>query len=154
MNTSSIGKVLNPKPSVFVKLILYIGLVVLYVYGLAWCLPRGNGVRSTEDVLRVLYYDFLRLRREHVIVEKLTSSELVTVSINPCPILRLSLLLGVDTRYSCKLISETVCRRVLKCLNQDLVFTRDYNHIRPCSSGCREKIYFARTRGTKPDSSP
>jgi len=154
LNTSSIGKVLNPKPSVFVKLILYIGLVVLYVYGLAWCLLRRNGVRSTEDVLRVLYYDFLRLRREHVIVEKLTSSELVTVSINPCPILRLSLLLGVDTRYSCKLISETACRRVLKCLNQDLVFTRDYNHIRPYSSGCREKIYFARTRSTKPDSSP
>jgi hypothetical protein len=149
LNTSSSGRVLNPKPSVFVELILYIGLVVFYVYGLAWCLLRRNSVRSTEDVLRVFYYDFLRLRREHVIVEKLTSSELVTVSINPCPILRLSLLLGVDTRYSCKLISETVCRRVLKCLNQDLVFTRDYNYIRPYSSGCRERIYFAGTRSTK-----
>ncbi|MCC6054154.1 MAG: hypothetical protein LM589_02405 [Thermosphaera sp.] len=149
MNTSSSGKVLNPKPSILVKLILYIGLVVFYVYGLAWCLLRRNSVRSTEDVLRVFYYDFLRLRREHVVVEKLTSSELVTVSINPCPILRLSLLLGVDTRYSCRLISETVCRRVLKCLNQDLVFARDYNYIRPYSSGCRERIYFAGTRSPK-----
>ncbi|MGB9816414.1 MAG: hypothetical protein ACPLQS_02305 [Desulfurococcaceae archaeon] len=149
MSTSSKSRVLNPKPSILVKLILYIGLAVFYAYGLTWCLLRKNSVKSTEDVLRIFYYDFLRLRREHVIVEELTSSELVTVSINPCPILKLSLLLRVDTRYSCKLISETVCRRVLKCLNQDLVFTRDYNHIRPYSNGCREKIYFARTRGVK-----
>jgi len=144
LNTSNSDKVLNSKPSILVELILYIGLVLFYVYGLAWYLLRRNSVRSTEDVLKVFYYDFLRLRREHVIVEKLTSSELVTVSINPCPILKLSLLLRVDTRYSCKLISETVCRRVLKCLNQDLVFTRDYNHIRPYSNGCRENIYFKR----------
>jgi hypothetical protein len=71
---------------------------------------------------------------------ELTSRELVAVSVNPCPILKFSLLLRVDTRYSCRLVSETVCRRVLKCLNPNLAFTRDYNYIRPYSSGCRERI--------------
>jgi len=135
--------VFNSNPGLFKKIILYTGLAVFYTYGVFWCIVKKNSVKNTSDVLRVFYYGFLRLRREHVIVEKLTSKELVVVSVNPCPILKLSLLLGIDTRYSCKLISETVCKRVLKCFNSRLVFTRDYNYIRPYSSGCREKIYFS-----------
>ncbi|MFZ8783434.1 MAG: hypothetical protein ACO2OR_05570 [Desulfurococcaceae archaeon] len=72
-------------------------------------------------------------------------TRLVAVSVNPCLILKLSLLLRVDTRYSCRLISETVCRMVLKCLNPELVFTRDYSYIRPYSSGCRERILLLET---------
>jgi hypothetical protein len=134
--------VLNPNPGLFTRLILYIGLAVFYTYGLIWCLVKRGSVKTTSDVLRVFYYDFLRLRREQVLIEKLTENELVTVSVNPCPILRLSLLLRVDTNYSCKLISETVCKAVLKRFNPKLVFKRDYNYIRPYSSGCRERIYF------------
>jgi hypothetical protein len=131
---------LNPKPNILIKLILYIGLAVFYIYGVFWCITRRNSVKSTSDVLKVFYYDFLKLRREHVLIEKSTDQELITISINPCPILKLSLLLRVDTRYSCKLISETVCKMVLKCLNPKLIFTRDYSYIRPYSNGCRERI--------------
>jgi hypothetical protein len=145
LSKTSEGAVLNPNPGLLTRLILYIGLAVFYAYGLVWCLVKRGSVKSTSDVLRVFYYDFLRLRREHVIVEKMTERELVVVSVNPCPILKLSLLLGVDTRYSCRLISETVCRMVLKCLNPELVFTRDYSYIRPYSSGCRERILLPET---------
>ena len=141
MNTTCTFK-LNPKPSLLTKLILYIGLAVFYIYGVFWCIVKKNSVKSISDVLRVFYYDFLRLRREHVLIEKLNKQELIIVSINPCPVLKLSLLLRVDTRYSCKLVSETVCKMVLKCLNSNLIFIRDYNYIRPYSSGCRERIFF------------
>ena len=136
---------LKSKPGLIEKIILYTGLAVFYIYGVFWCIARRNSVRSVSDVLRVFYYDFLRLRREHVLIEKLAERELVTISVNPCPILKLSLLLRIDTRYSCRLISETVCRMVLKCLNPNLVFVRDYSYIRPYSSGCREKIYLLRS---------
>ncbi len=145
MSRTSECAALNPNPGLFTRLVLYIGLAVFYAYGLVWCLVKRGSVKTTSDVLRAFYYDFLRLRREHVIVEKMTERELVAVSVNPCPILKLSLLLRVDTRYSCRLISETVCRMVLKCLNPELVFARDYSYIRPYSSGCRERILLPET---------
>jgi len=139
---ASKGWSLNPRPGLPIRIVLLVAMALFYLYALLWCLARRGSIRveSADDVLRVFYYDFLRLRKEDVIVVKLTSRELVTVSVNPCPILKLSLLLRVDTRYSCRLVSETVCRRVLKCLNPNLAFTRDYNYIRPYSSGCRERI--------------
>jgi len=94
-----------------------------------------------EDVYRVFYVDFLRLKPEHVEIVKLTDRELITISRNPCPILKLSMILRMDTRYTCKLVSETVAKYVLKHINRNLVFERDYNYIRPYKDGCLERIY-------------
>jgi len=123
---------------------LFIALSVFYLYGTIWLLkrPRAN---SMEELYRVFYIDFLRLRPEHVEIVKLTDRELVTISRNPCPILRLSLALRMDTRYTCKLVSETVCKYVLKHINKNLVFERDYSHIRPYKDGCLERIYLGPT---------
>ncbi|MEM3849293.1 MAG: hypothetical protein QXS42_05985 [Zestosphaera sp.] len=101
---------------------------------------------SAEDVLELFYYGFLRLRRGDVEVVKLDKRELVTVSRNPCPVLKLTLLLGMDTRYTCRLVSETVCRYVLKRMDPRLLFERDYSHIRPYADGCIERVYFREDR--------
>lgn len=95
-----------------------------------------------RDVFEQFYIRFLRLEREHVEILELTDTGLVTVSRNPCPILRLTLILRMDTRYTCRLVSETVCRYVLRRMNPRLVFERDYSHIRPYRDGCLEKITF------------
>lgn len=119
---------------------LLIGLVVFYVYGFLWTLrPRRAG--SMKDLLESFYYRFLGLRKEYVEVVKLTERELVTISRNPCPILKLTLLLRLDTRYTCRLVSETVCKFVLKRMNPRLVFERNYDYIRPYRDGCMERIY-------------
>lgn len=94
-----------------------------------------------RDVFELFYIRFLRLEREHVEILELADTELVTVSRNPCPILVLTLMLRMDTRYTCRLVSETVCRYVLKRMDSKLVFERDYNHIRPYSDGCLERIF-------------
>lgn len=120
-------------------MLTYVALIVFYIYGFLWTrVPRK--VSSMRDVLHLFYYDFLRLKPEHVEIVKLTSNELVTISRNPCPILKLSLLLGIDTKFACKVISETVCRYVLGNLDKDLIFERDYNYIRPYRDGCLERI--------------
>lgn len=122
------------------KAMLLFGLFVFYVYGFLWTLkPRRVGTMG--DLLNSFYYGFLRLKKEHVEVVKITNNELVTISRNPCPILKLTLFLGLDTRYTCKLVSEPVCKYVLKRMNPRLAFERNYDYVRPYRDGCMERIY-------------
>lgn len=122
------------------KIALLLGLFVFYVYGFLWTL-KPRRVETMSDLLNLFYYEFLGLKKEYVEVVKITSNELVTISRNPCPILRLTLFIGLDTRYTCKLVSEPVCRYVLKRMNPRLVFERNYDYIRPYRDGCMERIY-------------
>lgn len=73
---------------------------------------------------------------------RMDERELLTRSRNPCPVLRLALLLNVDTRYVCRYVSEPVCRYVLRRLNPRLSFERNYGRIRPYSDSCEERIYW------------
>ncbi|MEM4482150.1 MAG: hypothetical protein QXK88_03815 [Desulfurococcaceae archaeon] len=126
---------------------IYLGLLVFYIYGRLWTL-KPRKAESMKEVLDLFYYDFLFLRPKHVSVLKLDEDELITISRNPCPILRLSMLLGLDTRFTCKVISETVCVYVLRRLNANLQFERDYRHIRPYKDGCLERIKRKARKGT------
>ncbi|MEM1646470.1 MAG: hypothetical protein QXL96_11560 [Ignisphaera sp.] len=119
---------------------LFIVLSIFYLYGFLWTV-KPRKVKNMSDLLKVFYYDFLRLRVEDVEIVRLTNSELITISRNPCPILKLTQALKMDTRYTCKLVSETVCRYVLKRIYSNLVFERDYSYIRPYKDGCLERIY-------------
>lgn len=127
---------------------LILGLFIFYLYGFLWTL-KPRKIKSMKDVLELFYIDFLMLKREHVEVVKLTNTELITVSRNPCPILKLTLMLKMDTRYTCKLVSEPVCRYVLRHIDPRLVFERNHNHIRPYADGCLERI-FLRPLNEKP----
>ncbi len=122
------------------RVLLILGLLVFYLYAHLWLL-KPRRASTMRDLYEVFYMDFLALRPEDVEVVKLTDEELVTVSRNPCPILKLAMTLKMDTRYVCKFISETVCKHVLKHIDEGLVFERDYDHIRPYKDGCRERIY-------------
>lgn len=143
MSSIGYGLFLKPRPGFFERVIIYLGYFLFMLYAIIWFIVRGRRVRVRRaiDVLVYFYYDFLRLRRRDVVVTELSNYKLVTISRNPCPILQLSLLLRVDTRYTCKVISENTCKWVLKRLDKRIVFIRDYNHIRPYSDGCKETIY-------------
>jgi hypothetical protein len=121
--------------------VLAFAKLLFYFYGWLWTVkPRRAG--SMKDVLDLFYFDFLGLREEDVEVVKLDDFELITRCRNPCPILKLSLMLKVDTRVACKIVSEPVCKYVLNKLNPGLAFERNYSHIRPYSDSCEERIYF------------
>jgi len=120
--------------------VLVIAKYLFYLYAWLRCL-RGQKVKTTVDILRLFYLDFLRLDKRDVEVIKLDEHELVTRCRNRCLILKLSLRLKVDTKLACKVVSEPECRYVLHNLNQRLVFERSYNHIRPYAEGCEERIY-------------
>jgi hypothetical protein len=121
--------------------ILAVVRFLFHFYGWLWTL-RSQRVESIKDVLNLFYLGFLGLDKKDVEVVRLNNFELVIRCRNPCPILRLSLMLKVDTRMACKIVSEPVCKYVLNRLNPNLVFERNYNHIRPHSESCEERIYF------------
>jgi hypothetical protein len=66
---------LNSKPGLLSKLVLFTALAIFYIYGVFWCIAKRSSVKDVSNVLKVFYYDFLRLRREHVIVEKVSEKE-------------------------------------------------------------------------------
>jgi hypothetical protein len=121
--------------------ILAVVRFLFHLHGWLWTL-RSQRVESIKDVLNLFYLGFLGLDKKDVEVVRLNDFELVTRCRNPCPILRLSLMLKVDTRVACKIVSEPVCKYVLNRLNPNLVFERNYNYIRPYSESCEERIYF------------
>jgi hypothetical protein len=120
--------------------VLAIAKFLFYFYGWLWTL-KPKRVEPMRDVLALFYLGFIGLDERDVEVVKLDDFELVTHCRNPCPILRLSILLKIDTKLACKIVSEPICKYVLHRLNPRLVFERNYNHIRPYSESCEERIY-------------
>ena len=123
------------------RFVLAFSEAIFYIYALIWTI-KPRKANSMKEVLDLFYLDFLRLNKSDVEVVKIDENELITRCRNPCPILKLSLILNVDTRISCRIVSEPVCKYVLHKLNPHLVFQRNYNHIRPYSDSCEERIYF------------
>ncbi|MEM2930995.1 MAG: hypothetical protein QW797_09095, partial [Thermoproteota archaeon] len=78
---------------------LTLGLFVFYSYGFLWTL-KPRRIETMRDLFELFYIRFLRLESKHVEIVRMTGTELVTVSRNPCPILRLTLMLRMDTRYT------------------------------------------------------
>jgi hypothetical protein len=123
------------------RFVLAFSEAIFYIYALIWTI-KPRKANSMKEVLDLFYLDFLRLNKSDVEVVKIDENELITRCRNPCPILKLSLILNVDTKISCRIVSEPVCKYVLHKLNPHLVFQRNYNHIRPYSDSCEERIYF------------
>ena len=122
------------------RIVILLALLIFYTYGFLWSL-KPRRATDMKEVLKLFYHNFLRLRNEDIEIVKLTDKELITISRNPCPILNLTLKLGLDTKHTCRIISEAVCKYVLKQINPKLQFERNYNHIRPYKNGCLERIY-------------
>lgn len=118
---------------------IYLAKIMFYIYALIWLLKRRR-VSKVDEVLNVFYLDFLRIKEGDVEVVRISEYEVITKCRNPCPILTLAMKLRLDTKYVCKEVSEPVCRYVLRKLNPNLVFERDYSNIRPYSDGCVERI--------------
>lgn len=77
--------------------------------------------------------------KEAPIVEK-SQRKIVFHSINPCPALQACVILGLDTREVCALHSERATDELIKKINPNLRFTRNYEKVRPHAAYCEEII--------------
>jgi tRNA(adenine34) deaminase len=77
--------------------------------------------------------------RDAPIVEK-SKARMVFHSINPCPALQACIILRLDTREVCALHTEKATDELVKRINPNLRFTRNYEKIRPHAAYCEEII--------------
>lgn len=73
------------------------------------------------------------------IIEK-SQKRIVFHSINPCPALQACTILGLDTREVCREHTEKATEELIKEINPNLRFTRNYENVRPHTAYCEEII--------------
>lgn len=127
------------------KMILLFAKYLFFLYAFLWPV-FSKRTSSMEDVLKIFYIDFLKVGANDIEIVKINEDELITRCKNPCPILWLATRLGMDTKHVCKEVSEPACEYFLKKLNPNLVFERNYNHIRPYKESCEERIYVEKNK--------
>jgi len=97
----------------------------------------------TEDPLYAAYQLFLKklgLKADEAPIVDKQKSRLVIHSKNFCPTLEACKILDLDTRVICKQISEGPTRDLLRQLNPNLNFARNYDCLRPYEPYCEEMI--------------
>jgi tRNA(Arg) A34 adenosine deaminase TadA len=122
---------------------------------IAWCAqnyrPGDRPDRpSPRQAFELLFFDYLQLPENELRVVSETDTEIVWLSLNPCPTLTATQQLGLDTRQVCRAAYEKwqVCRAAyekstqafLSQIDPRLRFLRSYAEIRPYTGYCREMI--------------
>ncbi len=103
--------------------------------------------RSLMGVVRIFYLDFLKVPPQNCEIMEVTPTKIVTRCDNPCPILDFAQAIKVDSKTMCREISESMSKWFVRLLNKQLVFTRNYNYIRPFSPKCEETISIRALKG-------
>jgi len=120
---------------------LRVGEIMFYLDALKWHMKHSKPKNITmKDIYKSFYIDFLGAKKEECKIVYIDNSKLVTRCKNNCPILDYSLQINKDTREVCKRLSEGPCKYFLRKLNRNIVFIRNYNHIRPHEEDCEETI--------------
>jgi tRNA(Arg) A34 adenosine deaminase TadA len=78
-------------------------------------------------------------RDEAPIVER-TDNRIVFHSVNFCPALEACRILGLDTAEVCRMHSEKATEGLIRMVNPNLDFSRNYGRLRPGSAFCEEII--------------
>jgi len=95
---------------------------------------------SPRQAFELLFFDYMQLPESELRVVLETETEIVWLSLNPCPTLIATQQLGLDTRQVCRAAYEKSTQAFLSQLDPQLRFLRSYEEIRPYASFCREMI--------------
>ena len=110
-----------------------------------WFESKKESIRAElqgTEIERAYQLILMRLgisERDAPIVEK-SKGRIVFHSINSCPALQACIILGLDTREVCALYTEKATDELIKRINPNLRFTRNYEKVRPHAAYCEEII--------------
>jgi tRNA(Arg) A34 adenosine deaminase TadA len=94
---------------------------------------------NKEKAYKLLLKKFGTSEEQIPIIEK-TINKIIFHSMNFCPTLEACKILDLDTRHICKLYNEQATDALIKQVDPNLKFTRNYERIRPYSEYCEEII--------------
>jgi len=101
---------------------------------------QGNDVEKAYQLILMK----IGVNGEEAQVVSKSDSRMVFHSTNPCPALDACEILGLDTRTFCRLHTEGATDALIKGLNPELTFMRNYSKLRPASPFCEEIIELRR----------
>ena len=99
----------------------------------------NQGCENKEKAYRMFLRKLNITECEAPIIEK-TNDRIVFHSMNFCPTLEACKILNLDTRHVCKLYNEKATDALIKQINPNLKFSRNYKKLRPYSDYCEEMI--------------
>lgn len=120
---------------------------------LAWFEDHKNRLRLSgtipEQAYQLAMLEYLGLDPEEVPIIHSDETKITWRSFNFCPVIDACERLGLDTRVVCKEGFEESIQDLIRHLNPDLRFTRNYKDgIRPYAEYCEETIELVREVGT------
>lgn len=103
-------------------------------------LVKYKGLSPEEQAHRIVYLEFMKINPVFSKVSRISPNKIKIESYNFCPYLEACQQLGFDTRYICKETAEDSMHKMIKLINPNLKFSRNYENIRPYSNFCEEYI--------------
>ena len=87
-----------------------------------------------------IFIEKLGIKREEAPIVEKSDERIVIHSKNFCPTLEACKILNLDTRYICSELNEKPMDLLIKAINPDLHFSRNYEKLRPYAEFCEEEI--------------
>ncbi len=103
-------------------------------------LAKYGHLPPEEQAFNIIFLEHLRINPEHLKMTRICPNKIRIDSYNPCPYLEACQQLGLETKFVCKHIGEPAFRKMVKRINPNLRFTRNYRKIRPGNAFCEEYI--------------
>ena len=95
---------------------------------------------TPRQAFDLLFFDYMGLSPDDLVIVSETDNEIVWQSANPCPTLEAVKALGLDTRIVCRATTEKSTQAFVSQIDPQLRFLRSYEEIRPYATHCREMI--------------
>jgi len=109
-----------------------------------WYAGHGHSlVTDGEDILKAAYRVFLQklgISEDQAPIVRCDETYLILHSNNFCPTLEACKLLGLETRFVCKHLTEKPTTDLIRQIHPKLRFMRNYERLRPHSDYCEEMI--------------
>jgi tRNA(adenine34) deaminase len=107
---------------------------------LRWYAERGHcPATDGQDILHAAYRVFLQklgITKDQAPIVRRDEKHLIIHSSNYCPTLEACNLLGLDTGFVCKYLTEKPTTDLIRQIHPKLRFTRNYKHLRPHHDYC------------------
>ena len=100
----------------------------------------NHALPSPRRAFELLFFDYMGLPEDELLVVSETETGIVWLSSNKCPTLEAAQELGLDTRQICRAAYEKSTQAFLSQLDPQLRFLRNYEEIRPYANHCEEMI--------------
>ena len=105
-------------------------------------LEKSTGEKAVDIAYQVLLKK-LGITEDQAFIVRRDERTLVFHSRNFCPTLEACKILGLDTRFVCRRLTEKPMNDLIRHIHPKLRFTRNYDKLRPHSDYCEEVIYLS-----------